>query len=65
MNLTFSYNLKSASAYEYSKQDKMLEIDFAEAHKSSALVNMLPTKPVRSDIINFDQLAVLWSFLQE
>lgn len=29
------------------------------------MVNYLPTKPVNSDIINYDQLAYLWMFLPE
>lgn len=32
----------------------MLKIDFNEAHKSSLMINYLPTKPVDSEIINYD-----------
>ena len=40
-------------------------MDVAEAHKSSLMIKYLPTKPLPSEIITFDQLVILWMFLPE
>jgi hypothetical protein len=61
---TFKYKLATASSYKYSQKDPaILNIDFADAHKTSSFLTLLPTKSITSDIINFEQLSVLWMLL--
>jgi hypothetical protein len=62
----FKYKLKSASSYNFSMQNPAsLNIDFTEAQKNAKSLNYLPKKAIDSEIINFEQLTLLWSFLPE
>jgi hypothetical protein len=62
----FKYQLKAAQKYKFSKRSsKEISADFTRIREEGRLLDYIPSAPVKSEILSYEEFALVWMQLEE